>query len=114
MQTYREALADARPIGEAVSGTIRRIQNGTHGKETFMQRLQARWGLGDNPKKRMVLYAKINTAYIQNQDLLLALLAEAEMGAALADNPPHYFCKAMAGKLREHAEALKIVPRRQA
>lgn len=66
------------------------------------ERLKKRFGLGEDPRKRAVLYRRLETLFIQHGQIVWTLCAEAAAQANGTNNPGRYFCKAILGKLRDN------------
>lgn len=68
----------------------------------LVERLKKRFGLGEDPKRRMVLYRRLETLFLTHGEIVWTLCAEAAAQATGTNNPGRYFCKAILGKLRDH------------
>lgn len=66
------------------------------------ERLKKRFGLGEDPRKRSVLYRRLETLWLQHGEIVWTLCAEAAAQSAGTNNPGRYFCKAILGKLRDN------------
>lgn len=69
-------------------------------------RLERRFGLGDDRRRRMVLYRRLETLFLQHGQIVWSLCAEAAAQAVGTDSPGRYFSRAIVAKLRDH----KILP----
>lgn len=66
-----------------------------------VERLQRKFGLGDHPKKRLVLYRRLEELAAVHGDRVLALISEAVCQAVGKDKPGRYFCRSICAKLAE-------------
>jgi adenosylmethionine-8-amino-7-oxononanoate aminotransferase len=74
--------------------------------DTICQRLQRKFGLGDEPRKRMALYRQLEALARIHEEAILALISEAVCGAAQARYPDRYFCRAI--RLKIAAAGLRL------
>ena len=70
-------------------------------------RLRRRFGLGDDPKKRMLLYQRLQLLVDRHGEAVLVLISEAAGGAAGKDREGRWFAKAICAKLAEAGLTLK-------
>jgi len=96
---------------ESLTGPLARIMAAVQERETtgiaaeivptVTARLRAKFGLGDQPAKRLALYAAIEAlADIHGRDIM-DLVSEAVAEAMTARRPDRYFCSAVKSKLKE-------------
>lgn len=64
-------------------------------------RLQRKFGLGDQPKKRMMLFRRLEQMVERHGDLVVDLISEAVACSVGKEHPGRYFARAIVLKLNE-------------
>jgi len=70
-------------------------------------RLRRRFGLGDDPKRRMLLYQRLDRLVQLHGELVLQLISEAAAGAVGKEKEGRWFARAICAKLAEHKVGMK-------
>lgn len=97
---HPESCAAAAP-GSTVGSGSGILPASAPGGPCVVERLQRKFGLGDQPKKRLVLYRRLERLAALHGELVLALISEAVCCAVGKDKPGRYFCRAICAKLAE-------------
>lgn len=64
-----------------------------------VDRLKRKFGLGDQPVKRLKLYQRLERLAALHGDVVLAAISEAVCQSVGKDKPGRYFCRAVCGRL---------------
>lgn len=67
---------------------------------TIIARLRKKFGLGDQPAKRMALYQQLQNLEAVHGSIVLDVISEAVAESLGADKPDRYFCRAVKMKLQ--------------
>jgi hypothetical protein len=68
---------------------------------SVVARLKRKFGLGDQPAKRLKLYQRLERLAALHGEVVLAVISEAVCSSAGKDKPGRYFCRAVCGRLAD-------------
>lgn len=68
---------------------------------TITARLRKKFGLGEQPEKRMRLYLRLEALEKVHGERIVQVISEAVAESITARFPDRYFCKAVAAKLKD-------------
>lgn len=83
----------------------RSVEAGTAGSRpdlfpgTIVQRLKKKFGLGEQPDKRLALYEHLEKLHRRHPEEVERIISEAVVGATSANKPARYFCVAVKKKI---------------
>lgn len=66
-----------------------------------VERLKRKFGLGDQPAKRLKLYQRLAKLAAVHGDVVLSAISEAVCQSVGKDKPGRYFCRAVCGRLAD-------------
>lgn len=93
---FDPAAAVRRLVADGGEAAERRAVEGS-----VAARLQRKFGLGDQPKKRMMLFRRLESLVEKHGDLVVDLISEAVACSVGKDHPGRYFARAIVLKLNE-------------
>ena len=73
----------------------------SYNSEDIVQRLERRFGLGQNPTMRKALYHRLGALIEEKGDVAYYIVSETAADAAGMDNPERFFCKIVLLRLIE-------------
>jgi hypothetical protein len=91
---------DPSPLTAVIPEAVNNLTTRAPG-QSLVQRLRSKYGLGNNPAKRMALYRKIERLVEQHGDRAYQVVAEANAQAHGLQYADRYFCKTVVCKFKE-------------
>lgn len=92
---------DAGSLYRGLEGLRSRLDNRETNPLSVSERLERKFGLGNKPVVRRLLYLRLEVLVSKLGAPMLALIDESVAQAAGTLEPDHYFCRAIVRKLNE-------------
>ncbi len=101
-ETAPETRKDEEPELVAFKNAVTVAATATRtGELSIGQRLERKFGLGRDPKRRRELYRRLEACVLKVGAEAFDIINECVADAVGRNNPPHWFCRAVVARLRD-------------